>query len=972
MAMAMANRDRNRVLFFFFLNFGLNFKIIFSNFTLHPGETLRRYGSLISNSNQFKLHFFPLPHSSWPDETQKIYLGITMNDQDPVWLANYTTPFDGDGDESRDPMLLLDDYGNLKILQNDTYDPFFIFFSGETRKINNTIARLQDNGNFELVEVNESGDERLLWQSFDYPTNILLMGMKLRINKKTGQKHSLTSWVAPNSPVLGSFTLGMDPNNKKQLVMWWKDNVFWKSGELGFDLSFPNLKPKSANQNYSFLYHESEDEASLLYFANMGEPLGIVLNAEGDLDGGAFVMCNGDNPVFASGCVAMELPTCRKTDKGVKIKKGYMEGDGYKFEENNEVSVFDCRMMCLNTCSCYAYASISEENSRGCHLWDKGTPFKEHSLGKTTYFLPGDEDIHNGSTGINHRKIMNVCIASVIAGALMILMLSYLYILSRTKWRPQANERLKQKMILSEIRAKGQKACQMHVYSFESMVMATDNFAPENELAHGGFGVVYKLHYLMAMAGRYSLFFFFFLTFQLHLKVLFSKDTLLQGQPLTLDDSLISSSQMYKLHFFSIPSSSSLSSNQTHKIYLGIKYNNLDRIWLANHNHPLDPNSNPTLIIDDFGNIKIHCNNHNNSDSTFIIFSSPEKTRNKINASAVLTDEGNLELHEWNADNSTKRILWQSFDDPNNILLVGMNLRINKKTGQKQSLTSWVSPNSPVLGSFTLGIDPNDTSQLKMWSNHDVFWTSGPIQDDGTFPNLTSKVPRDSYYFFRYEDENEVLFAYLDSPSSSPPAPVKPGAIVLNSDGELGGAVGVKCNKGDMENHEFSNGCVSPAAAPSCRNPEARVWLSEFKRGIMDGWAYVRKKGDDVSVYDCGVMCLKSCPCYAYSLVTEEKTECRLWSKETPFLEEDDGGDIVYFIANDVRDDGTSMGTHHTHSGKAKPLKKPKSDQKDYDEVDLANIQKKKEEEKALKELKAKAQQKGSFGGAGLKKSGKK
>ncbi|KAI5602580.1 hypothetical protein POPTR_001G181800v4 [Populus trichocarpa] len=58
--------------------------------------------------------------------------------------------------------------------------------------------------------------------------------------------------------------------------------------------------------------------------------------------------------------------------------------------------------------------------------------------------------------------------------------------------------------------------------------------------------------------------------------------------------------------------------------------------------------------------------------------------------------------------------------------------------------------------------------------------------------------------------------------------------------------------------------------------------------------------------------------------------------------------------------------------GKAKPLKAPKSEKKDYDETDLANIQKKKDEEKALKELRAKAQQKGSFGGSGLKKSGKK
>ena len=58
--------------------------------------------------------------------------------------------------------------------------------------------------------------------------------------------------------------------------------------------------------------------------------------------------------------------------------------------------------------------------------------------------------------------------------------------------------------------------------------------------------------------------------------------------------------------------------------------------------------------------------------------------------------------------------------------------------------------------------------------------------------------------------------------------------------------------------------------------------------------------------------------------------------------------------------------------GKAKPLKQPKAEKKEYDEDDLAKLQKKKDEEKAMKELRAKASQKGSFGGAGLKKSGKK
>ncbi|EAZ21817.1 hypothetical protein OsJ_05458 [Oryza sativa Japonica Group] len=53
------------------------------------------------------------------------------------------------------------------------------------------------------------------------------------------------------------------------------------------------------------------------------------------------------------------------------------------------------------------------------------------------------------------------------------------------------------------------------------------------------------------------------------------------------------------------------------------------------------------------------------------------------------------------------------------------------------------------------------------------------------------------------------------------------------------------------------------------------------------------------------------------------------------------------------------------NGGKQKPLKAPKAAKKDYDE-------KKKEEEKALKELRAKAAQKGALGGPGFKKSGKK
>ncbi|RKP07655.1 translation machinery associated TMA7 [Thamnocephalis sphaerospora] len=58
--------------------------------------------------------------------------------------------------------------------------------------------------------------------------------------------------------------------------------------------------------------------------------------------------------------------------------------------------------------------------------------------------------------------------------------------------------------------------------------------------------------------------------------------------------------------------------------------------------------------------------------------------------------------------------------------------------------------------------------------------------------------------------------------------------------------------------------------------------------------------------------------------------------------------------------------------GKLKPLKKPKKQQGDIDEDDLAFKQKQREEQKKLKEMAAKAAKGGPMGGSGIKKSGKK
>ena len=58
--------------------------------------------------------------------------------------------------------------------------------------------------------------------------------------------------------------------------------------------------------------------------------------------------------------------------------------------------------------------------------------------------------------------------------------------------------------------------------------------------------------------------------------------------------------------------------------------------------------------------------------------------------------------------------------------------------------------------------------------------------------------------------------------------------------------------------------------------------------------------------------------------------------------------------------------------GKKKPLKQPKKGAVEMDEEDLALKAKMRDDEKALKDAKAKAAQKGPMGSGGMKKSGKK
>ncbi|PRQ30465.1 putative non-specific serine/threonine protein kinase [Rosa chinensis] len=85
----------------------------------------------------------------------------------------------------------------------------------------------------------------VLWQSFDYPGDVLLPGMKLGVDHSSGHIWSLSSRLTEKSAMPGAFTLDWDPD-RLEIKIRLRGVVNWSSGFFR-DGSFEFLKQKRYN-----------------------------------------------------------------------------------------------------------------------------------------------------------------------------------------------------------------------------------------------------------------------------------------------------------------------------------------------------------------------------------------------------------------------------------------------------------------------------------------------------------------------------------------------------------------------------------------------------------------------------------------------------------------------------------------------------------------------------------------------------
>ncbi|PPE00842.1 hypothetical protein GOBAR_DD02119 [Gossypium barbadense] len=455
--------------------------------TLFQGQNMKASGQLTSSANTFELGFFSLGSTN-------IYLVIRMKNvptKDIVWVANRDLPFTGSS-----MILSINGDGHLVIVNDRTT----YRVSDDPSSSQNVSATLLDSGNLVL----RNGNLDILWQSFDYPSNMFLPGMKLGYNKKTGKVWSLTSWLDEEDPNKGMFELKMDPTNSNAVILMRGSVPIWTSGSWNGHI-FVLLPEMRLNYIFNYSLYSDENET---YFCCIEETDSCQCLR------GFYPLENrqGQN----GGCVRSMPLTCNK-DGFIK-----MNDVTYPLSSTQQINATNpfpysrpqvssshkdsCKEACLNNCNCSAYAY---NTSGHCLRWYGDIVNLQQLSSKDpdghTIFIKLSASEFNNGRGAN-KYLWIVAIPAVL---LVLLPASYIVIRWKKSFKNKGDREDPSQDILlfdmemsittssgefsgSENSGKRRKDPAFPLFSFASVSAATENFSLENKLGEGGFGPVHK------------------------------------------------------------------------------------------------------------------------------------------------------------------------------------------------------------------------------------------------------------------------------------------------------------------------------------------------------------------------------------------------------------------------------------------------------------------------------------------------
>ncbi|KAI3734760.1 hypothetical protein L6452_14238 [Arctium lappa] len=443
---------------------------VYQNIT--DGETI------VSENEIFEMGFFS------PGSSKNRYLGIWFKNASPhtvVWVGNRKTPL-----TNTLGIVKLDSHGILSLYDGSGSVIWSSHSSASGINVNPS-AQLLDTGNLVIQDGNILSKKIFIWQSFDYPGDTFISGMKLGKNLITGREIYLSSWRSADDPSPGEYTVGYlmvkgkypqvyirkrsvietrmgpyngiafagQPNYKLNPVYIYKGDMVLNQKEMYFMYTFSsttlllrhittpggklevwhlNMHNQEWMQDLTFPQDNCDNyglcgpygSCSTVTFPNCGCLKGFELKNPEELNPGN----------WTSGCRRSRALDCGPAE-GFLMFSSMKLPDTQNAEFDGNMSLQECEVACNNNCSCTAYANPNiSSGSVGCLQWF------------------GD--------------------------------------LIDVRMYPQNGQDLYVRLAASEVLGSKKGSLEVPLFSLSTISRATNNFSIDNKLGEVGFGPVYK------------------------------------------------------------------------------------------------------------------------------------------------------------------------------------------------------------------------------------------------------------------------------------------------------------------------------------------------------------------------------------------------------------------------------------------------------------------------------------------------
>ncbi|XP_061358758.1 G-type lectin S-receptor-like serine/threonine-protein kinase At4g27290 [Gastrolobium bilobum] len=483
--------------------------------------------TIVSQGGTFELGFFS------PGKSKKHYLGIwykNISVKTVVWVANRVNPInDSSG------TLTVNRTGHLVLHQNDTV----VWNTTSPRIPQNPMAELLDSGNLVVRDENDANPEAYLWQSFDYPCDTLLPGMKFGWDLRTGFNWTVTAWNSPDDPAPGDFSCVNHNNNYPDTYLMKGTKKYSRLGPWNGLHASGTLDVKP-NPIYYFKYFYNKDELyNTYYLMNSSVYSRLVINqtdyalyryvwVESDQNWMVYKTkpldyCDHYGLCGANGnCVINESPICQclkgfrpesllawntmEWSQGCvrnkplrcndKHKDGFVKLKGLKVPDtmhswlDETIDLEECRAKCMDNCSCMAYTNSDiRGQGSGCAMWFGNLiDVRQFAVGGQDLYIRMDASELEAEHG--HRKKFTIIVGSTIAAISGMILVCCCSIY---KFRRNGTGRMTYSHVhLCTLYILPEDDLDLPLLDLSAIASATNNFSMNNKIGEGGFGPVYK------------------------------------------------------------------------------------------------------------------------------------------------------------------------------------------------------------------------------------------------------------------------------------------------------------------------------------------------------------------------------------------------------------------------------------------------------------------------------------------------